>query len=64
MPANPEYLLVLSKVVECIRGTLDHASLPPLSPEQTTEWLHSMTIEDVKAVWKEDAESAAVAEIA
>jgi hypothetical protein len=55
MLANPEYLLVLAKVVECIRTSLDDASLPSLTPEQTVKWLHSMTVEDVRAVLTEVA---------
>jgi hypothetical protein len=57
MSANPEYLSVLAQVVTCVRECLRHEQLPDLTAEQLTEWLHSMTVEDVRSVWKESASS-------
>ena len=53
MTPNPEYLRVLSQVVSGIRAPLRHEKLPDLTPEEVTHWLHSMTVEDVQAVWKD-----------
>jgi hypothetical protein len=55
MSANPEYLSVLAQVVTCVRECLRHEQLPDLTAEQLTDWLHSMTVEDVRSVWKESA---------
>jgi hypothetical protein len=52
MPANPEYLGVLAQVVACIRQALDDARLPDLTPQEVTDWLHSMSVEEVRAVWQ------------
>jgi hypothetical protein len=51
MAANPEYLDVLSQIVGCIREAMRDARLPDLTPEQVTDWLRSVTTEDVHAIW-------------
>lgn len=53
MLANPEYLAVLSEVVDCLRTTLHHEKLRDLTPEEVVDWLHSLTVKDVKAVWRD-----------
>jgi hypothetical protein len=51
MVANTDYLGVLAQVIGCVREAMRDSRLSELTPEEVTDWLHSMTIEDVRAVW-------------
>ncbi len=51
MLANTEYLGVLSQIVKCIRSAMHDDRLPDLTAEEVTNWLHSMTVDDVRSVW-------------
>lgn len=58
--ASPEYLDVLSQVVERLRLALADNRLPDLTPEQMQHWFRSVAVEDIRRVSTEtSARSAA-----
>jgi hypothetical protein len=45
-----EFLVILSKVVSCLRASLDRPGVSPLTPEQIHFWLQQISIEDIETV--------------
>jgi hypothetical protein len=45
-----EFLVILKRVVSCLKDSLERPGVSPLTPEQIHFWLHQISIEDIETV--------------
>ncbi len=50
-----EFRAVLRQVVSCLRSQLNVPGVTPFNPDDLRKWFQSITVEDIRAIWDDDA---------